>query len=395
LGLDLQNIERSLRERKNGVSFCPDFEEKGFKSRVAGWIKDWNAVDHFDRKLLKFLGRGSEFTSYAAMKALENSQLPEKDVHSERCGVIVGCGEGSSEDMMKGAYIMKERNNPRKIGIRVPKIMSSSRSANISLLIKNKGMSLGISDACATGLVNIGYAYQVIKWGVQDVVFAGGGDSCDWYGTCFFDAMGVLATGYNETPEKASRPFDKDRTGFVMGEGGGILVLEELEHAISRVAPIYGEIIGYATNCDGGISMVAPSKEGQVRCINEAINNSACKPGEIDYINTHGTSTKAGDPSEIAAIKEVFKDHSPMLTSIKSQIGHTIGAAGALELIASMIMLKSSFIAPSLNLYNQDEACSYPNIITTTKEVEFDTFLTNNFAFGGSNSSMIVRKYHS
>jgi len=393
LGLELSEIRQLLREGKSGITYCPDFEEKGFKSLVAGRITNWDAAEHLPRKSLKTMGRGSEFASYAAIKALEDSQLSETDVQNDRCGVIVGCGEGSATDMFEAAYAMEKHNKPRRIGIRVPKTMGSSRSSNITLLIKNRGMSLGISDACATGLVNIGYAFQVVKWGIQDMVLAGGGESCDWSGSAFFDAMGVLPSTFNDNPGVASRPFERDRAGFVMAEGGGIVVVEGLDHAVSRGAPVYGEIIGYTTNCDGGYSMVAPSTEGQVRCMKAALREAGLEPKEIEYINTHGTSTVAGDPSEIAAIKQVFGEYAPMITSVKSQIGHTIGAAGALELIASLLMMKHNFIAPSINLDNLDEACDYPNIVTTCKEIEFDTFLTNNFAFGGSNASMIVRKF--
>ena len=393
LGLELDDIKKTLHSGKSCITFCPEFEEHGFKSLVSGWISDWDAKQFFDRKALKFMGRGSEFTSYAAVKALKDSNLKEADVQSDRCGVIVGTGEGSSMDMYQAGWAMRDHNKPRRIGIRVPKTMGSSRSANISLLIKNRGMSLAISDACATGLVNIGYAYQVAKYGIQDVVFAGGSEACDWPGSALFDAMGVLPTNFNDRPTDASRPFDRDRSGFVIAEGGGIVVVEELQRAISRGAPIYGEIVGYATNCDGGYSMVAPSSQGQVDCMRTAFKEANLQPEDIDYINTHGTSTEVGDPSEIAAVKQVFGSHTPMLSSTKSQIGHTIGAAGALELLASLVMMQHSFIAPSINIDNLDPQCDYSNIVTTTKEVEFDTFLTNNFAFGGSNAAMIVKKY--
>ena len=393
LGLELDDIKKTLHSGTSCITFCPEFEEHGFKCHVSGWLPDWDATQFFDRKALKFMGRGSEFTSYAALKALKDSNLKEADVQSDRCGVIVGTGEGSSMDMYQAGWAMRDHNKPRRIGIRIPKTMGSSRSANISLLIKNRGMSLAISDACATGLVNIGYAYQVVKYGIQDVVFAGGSEACDWPGSAMFDAMGVLPTKYNDRPTVASRPFDRDRSGFVIAEGGGIVVVEELQRAISRGAPIYGEIIGYATNCDGGYSMVAPSTEGQVDCMRTAFKEANLQPEDIDYINTHGTSTEVGDPSEIAAVKQVFGSHTPMLSSTKSQIGHTIGAAGALELLASLVMMQHSFIAPSINIDNLDPQCDYSNIVTTTKEVEFDTFLTNNFAFGGSNAAMIVKKY--
>lgn len=393
LGLELNEIEQTLRMGKSCITYCPDFEEHGFSSLIAGWIADWDPEQFLPRKSLKLMGRGSEFTSYAGLKALDDSELTEADVQNDRCGVLAGCGEGSVMDMFEAAYAMKEYNKPRRIGIRVPKTMASSRSANLTMLIKNRGMSMGISDACATGLVNIGYAYQLVKWGIQDVVFAGGGDSGDWTGSAFFDAMGVLPSVFNENPSIASRPFDKDRAGFVMAEGGGMVVVEELERALSRGAPIYGEIVGFATNCDGGYSMVAPNSDGAFRCMKATLRDADLEPKEIDYINTHGTSTVAGDPSEIDAIKQVFTDNLPMVTSTKSQIGHTIGGAGAIELIASLLMLNGSFIAPSINIDQLDEKCSYGNIVTTRKDVEFDTFLTNNFAFGGSNASMIVKKY--
>jgi 3-oxoacyl-[acyl-carrier-protein] synthase-1 len=394
LGLELETIEQALREGRSCITYCPELEEHGFSSHVAGWIRDWDPREFFERRALKTMGRGSEFTTYAAKKALEDSRLPQEDVQSDRCGVSIGCGEGSSMDIFEAAYLMQEHNRPRKIGIRVPRTMSSSRSANVTMLLKNGGMSLGIADACATGLVNIGYAYQVIKWGIQDVVFAGGGESCDWTGSAFFDAMGVVPTAFNDNPSVASRPFDKDRSGFVLAEGGGVVVVEELQHALSRGAPIYGEIVGYATNSDGGYSMVAPVSERQARCMQQALDDAGLEPGDIDYINTHGTSTILGDASEIAAIRSVFDGQTPMLTSTKSQIGHTIAAAGALELIASLLMMRSSFIAPSINIDQLSDDCAYPNIVTSYKEAEFDTFLTSNFAFGGSNGVMIVRKYH-
>ncbi len=393
LGLELKAAEQTLRSGRSCITRCPDLEAHGFSSLVAGWIPDWDASQFFDRKALKFMGRGSEFTTYAAKKALQDSALAPADVESDRCGVLVGCGEGSAADMFEAAYAMAEHNKPRRIGIRVPRTMSSSRSANVTMLLKNRGMSMGISDACATGLVNIGYAYQAIKWGIQDVVFAGGGESCDWAGGAFFDAMGVLPTNFNDNPAAASRPFDKDRSGFVIGEGGGIVVVEELRHALSRGAQIYGEIVGYASNCDGGYSMVAPVSETQAQCMRLALQDAGLQPRDIDYINTHGTSTVLGDPSEIEAIKQVFPDRPPMVTSTKSQIGHTIGAAGAIELIASLLMMRGSFIAPSINIDALGEDCQYPDIVTTFREVAFDAFLTSNFAFGGSNSSMIVRQY--
>ncbi|NQT26193.1 beta-ketoacyl-[acyl-carrier-protein] synthase family protein [candidate division KSB1 bacterium] len=393
MGLTLKEIEATLRSGKSCITFCPDYETHGFKSRVAGWIHDWDATQFLDRKAIKMMGRASEFACYAAMEAMKDSRLKETDVQNDRCGCIVGCGAGSPHDMFEAAYAMEAHNKPRRIGLRVPKTMASSRSANITMLIKNRGMSLAISDACATGLVNIGYAFQTVKWGTQDVVFAGGGESCDWACTVFFDAMGVLADKHNDNPSAASRPFDKDRAGFVMGEGGGIVIVEELQHALSRGAPIYGEILGYTTNCDGGFSMVAPSQEGQTQCMKLALQDAGLDPGDIDYINTHGTGTVTGDPSEISAIKQLFQDYNPMVTSTKSQIGHTTGAAGAIELIASLLMMKHSFIAPSINIDNPDPECDYPGIVTTGKEVEFNTFLTNNFAFGGSNATMIVKKY--
>jgi 3-oxoacyl-[acyl-carrier-protein] synthase I len=393
LGLELKEIETALRQGRSGISYCNDFAEHGFSSLVAGWLTDWDAAQHLPFKSLKTMGRGSEFTSYAGIKALEDSGLSEAEVQSSRCGVLVGCGEGSTMDMYKAAYAMKEHNKPRRVGIRVPQTMSSSRSANLTMLIKNQGVSLGLSAACATGLVNIGYAYQLIKWGLQDIIFAGGGDSADWTGTSFFDAMGVLSAAFNDQPEKASRPYDKDRDGFVMAEGGGVVIAEEMDRAISRGAKIYGEIIGYAANCDGGYSIVAPFPDGATRCMQAALADAGIEPSAIDYINPHGTSTIAGDPSEIEAIRRVFQDHQPMLSSTKSQIGHSIGAAGALEFIASMLMLNGGFVAPSLNLDQPDEKCAYGNFVTSTRELKFDTFLTNNFAFGGSNASMIVRRY--
>ena len=393
LGLEKNDIVQTLRSDKSCISFCPDYKEHGFNCHVAGWMSDWDAKQFFDRKELKTMGRGSEFSSYAALKAMQDSHLQESEVQSPRCGVIIGCGEGSSVDMYEAAIAMHTHNRPRRIGIRVPKTMCSSRSANASLLLKNRGMSLAISDACATGLVNIGYAYQVVKFGIQDIVFAGGSESCDWCGSSLFDAMGVLPVNFNDRPTAASRPFDRDRSGFVLGEGGGVVVVEELQRARSRGALIYGEIIGYATNCDGGHSMVAPSTQGQVECIQAAIEDAGMNPNEIDYVNAHGTSTEIGDPSEVAALNTVFVDRKPMMSSTKSQIGHTISAAGALELIAALLMMQNSFVAPSINIDHRDPQCDYPNIVTKTKDVSFDVFLTNNFAFGGSNAAMIVKKY--
>jgi 3-oxoacyl-[acyl-carrier-protein] synthase-1 len=391
LGLDLKTIEQNLRKGTSGISYHPDYEAHGFNSLVSGRIKEWHPTDLLPRKALKTMGRGAQFTSFAGLEAVQDSGLSESGVQSDRCGVIVGCGEASPLDMFESGVAMHEHNKPRRMGIRVPRTMGSSHSANLTMLLKNRGMSLAIIDACATGLANIGYAYQVVKWGLQDVVLAGGGDAADWAGGAFFDAMGVLSCRYNETPEKASRPFDKDRDGFIMSEGGGIVIVEELERARARGARIYGEILGYATNCDGGYSMVAPNPDGSTRCMQMVLKEAGVKPQEIDYINTHGTSTVTGDPSEITAIKRVFQDHTPLVTSTKSQIGHTIGAAGALELIASLLMLNGGFIAPSLNLEQVDDECVYENFVTQPTQVAFNTFLTNNFAFGGSNASMVVR----
>ena len=393
LGLEPDKIEQTLRQGKSCITYRPDFEAHGFNSLVAGWISDWDASEFFDRKALKLMWRGAEFTTYAAKKALEDSGLPAADVQSDRCGVIVGCGGGSAMDVFEAAAAMQEHNRTRSIGIRLPRTMISSQSANMTMLLKNGGVSLGISDACATGLVNIGYAYQVVKWGIQDVVFAGGGESCDWPGSAFFDAMHLLSANFNDNPSAASRPFDRDRSGFVVAEGGGVVVVEELHHALSRGARIYGEIVGYATNSDGGFSIVAPVSERQALCMRRALQDACVEAKDIDYINAHGTSTVLGDPSEIAAIKQVFPDHAPMVTSTKSQIGHAIGGAGAIELIASLLMMKGSFIAPSINIDHLGEDCQYPDIVTSCREIEFDTFLTNNFAFGGSNASMIIRKY--
>lgn len=395
IGLELEEISQALRQGRSGISLCPDFVTHGFNSLVAGWLPEWDPARFLPRKSLKTMGRGAEFSSYAGLKAMEDAGLEEAVVQSDRCGVVVGCGEGSTRDMFEAASAMQEHNKPRRIGIRVPQTMSSSRSANLTLLLKNRGVSYGLSAACATGLVNIGHASQLIRWGLQEVVFAGGGDSCDWTGTAFFDAMGVLSTDFNDRPEQASRPYDASRDGFVMAEGGGVVVVEELEHALKRGARIYGEIIGFAANCDGGYSIVAPFPDGAARCMQAALTDAGIPATEIDYINTHGTSTVAGDPSEIEAIKTVFGPHQPMLSSTKSQIGHTIGAAGALELIAAMLMLRDDFVAPSLNLEQPGEGCDYGNYVTSTREVRFNTLLTNNFAFGGSNATMIVNRYHS
>lgn len=389
LGADKQTVLESLREGRSGIRFRPEYKEMGLRCHIAGWI-DLDLSSMIDRKILRFMGDAAAFSYLSMEQAIADSGLKDDEVSNIRTGLIMGAGGSSSQDQVEAADILRTQG-VRKIGpYRVTRTMGSTVSACLATPFKIKGVNYSISSACATSAHCIGNAVELIQLGKQDVIFAGGGESEHWSLTNMFDAMGALSTKYNETPEKASRAFDKDRDGFVIAGGGAVLVIEALDHAIKRGAKIYAEITGYGATSDG-YEMVAPSGEGGVRAMKMACETSS---GPIDYINTHGTSTPAGDSSELRAIKEVFGDNAPILNSTKSLSGHSLGAAGAQEAIYSLLMMENNFICASANLENPDDEAAGLNIPQTRIDnIKLDRILSNSFGFGGTNASLVFERY--
>lgn len=389
LGADKQTVLESLREGRSGIRFRPEYKEMGLRCHIAGWI-DLDLPSLIDRKILRFMGDAAAFGYLSMEQAIADSGLKEDEVSNFRTGLIMGAGGSSSQDQVEAADILRTQG-VRKIGpYRVTRTMGSTVSACLATPFKIKGVNYSISSACATSAHCIGNAVELIQLGKQDVIFAGGGESEHWSLTNMFDAMGALSTQYNETPEKASRAFDQARDGFVIAGGGAVLVIEALDHAIKRGAKIYAEITGYGATSDG-YEMVAPSGEGGIRAMKMACETSG---GPIDYINTHGTSTPAGDSSELRAIKEVFGDNAPIINSTKSLSGHSLGAAGAQEAIYSLLMMENNFICASANLENPDEAAAGLNIPQKRIDnIKLDRVLSNSFGFGGTNASLVFERY--
>ena len=378
----------SLKKGTSGIEFCPEYAELEFRSHVHGAIDiDLNAL--IDRKLKRFMGDSAAYCYVAMREAIEDSALEENNISNTRTGLIVGSGGGSNQNMQEAIDILRSRG-ARKVGpTMVPRVMASTNSACLSVAYKIKGVNYSISSACATSSHCIGNAYELVQAGKQDIIFAGGGDEIHWTSTILFDSMGALSSKYNDQPEKASRPYDSNRDGFVISGGGGILVLEELEHALARDAKIYAEIVGYGATSDG-IDMVKPSGEGAVRCMQQALEFVDTK---VDYINTHATSTPAGDITELIAIKEVFKDNIPAISATKSQTGHGLGAAGANESIYSLLMLDNDFIAESLNISDPDpEAAGMPIAFKRSDNPGLNTVMSNSFGFGGTNACLVFQK---
>ncbi len=393
IGNDKEAVLASLRAGRSGITANPDMAERNFRSQVAG-VPDIDITEHVDKRRLRFMGPGAAYAHIAMEQAIADAGLEESEVVNPRTGLIAGSGGPSTSAMFAAHQVVEKNNNPKRIGpFAVPKCMGSTISANLSTAFRIKGINYSITSACSTSLHCIGAASEQIMLGKQDVMFAGGGEELDWTLSCLFDAMGAMSSKYNDTPEKASRAFDADRDGFVIAGGGGMLVLEELEHARARGARIYAEVTGFGATSDGA-DMVAPSGEGGERAMRLALSTLP-EGRRVSYINAHGTSTPVGDVGEVEAVRRVFGAGStPPISSTKSMTGHSQGATGAQEAVYCLLMLEHDFIAPSINVETLDPALSPGEIVTETrKNAGLDTVMTNSFGFGGTNGSMLLSKF--
>ena len=389
LGNDKKTVTESLRECKSGIAFREDFKEMGLRCNVAGKL-DINPAELIDRKIMRFMGPSAAYGYLAMEQAIADSGLAEDQVSNIRTGLVMGSGGVSGEMFTETIDVMRERGIKRAGPYRVTQIMASTVSACLATPFKIKGTNYSISSACATSAHCIGHAMELIQMGKQDIVFAGGAEDMHWSMAGMFDAMGALSSKYNDTPEKASRAYDADRDGFVPGVGAGCLVVEDLEHALARGATIYAEIVGYGATSDG-YDMVAPSGEGAARCMKMAMETT---DGSIDYINTHGTSTPVGDLAELKAIKDVFGDDAPPISSTKSLSGHGLGAAGVQEAIYSLLMMENDFICASANLETIDpEAADLPIVAKRIDNANLQRVMSNSFGFGGTNATLIFKRY--
>lgn len=389
IGNNAQEVLESLKNGRSGITKSEEFAENGLRSLVWGNVK-LNVEELIDRKILRFMGKASAYAYLSMKQAIEDAGLTDDLISNEMTGLICGSGGASSSNQIEACDILREKGVKRIGPYMVTRTMGSTTSACLSTPFKIKGINYSISSACATSAHCIGSAMEQIQLGKQNIVFAGGGEELHWSLSCLFDGMGALSTKYNGTPETASRPYDATRDGFVSAGGGGMIVVESLEHALARGAKIYAEITGYGATSDG-YDMVAPSGEGASRCMKMAISNLSDR--KVQYINTHGTSTKVGDTKEVEAIKSVFGDNVPMFSSTKSMTGHSLGAAGVQEAIYSILMLNNNFIAPSINVKEPDECVAGMPLITETKNIELDTVMSNSFGFGGTNASLVFSKY--
>ena len=391
LGNNKEAVLDSLQQGRSGIKHNQSYVDIGMRSHISGSV-DINAEELIDRKLYRFMGDAAAYAYLSMKEAVEDSGLSEEQVSHFRTGLVVGSGGGSSEQQLESTDIMREKGLRRVGPYRITRTMSSTVSACLATPFKIKGVNYTISSACATSAHCIGHAAVLIQLGKQDVVFAGGGEAEHWTMSHMFDAMGALSTNYNETPEKASRAFDAARDGFVIAGGGAVLVIEELEHAKARGAKIYAELTGYGATSDG-YDMVSPSGEGGARAMQMAMHGLE---GSIDYINTHGTSTPAGDVSELRAIKNVFGDAVPTLNSTKSLSGHSLGAAGAQEAIYSLLMMENDFIAASANVDTLDpEAEGLPIAVERINDIKLNRVMSNSFGFGGTNACLVFDKFTS
>ncbi len=393
IGNNAAEVEASLRAGKSGIVFAPTYAEHGFRSQVHG-MPQIVLEDHIDKRNLRFMGPGAAYNFLAMEQAIADSGLTEAEVSNDRAGLIMGSGGPSTSNFFEAHRIVMEKGAPKRMGpFMVTRCMSSTNSACLATPFKIKGVNYSITSACSTSAHCIGNGTELIQMGKQDVVFAGGGEELDWTLSCLFDAMGAMSSKYNDTPESASRPYDATRDGFVIAGGGGVVVLEELNHALARGAKIYGEVTGYGATSDG-YDMVAPSGEGGERSMRLAM--STLPDGrKIDYINSHGTSTVVGDVTEMEAIRRVFgKGATPPVASTKSLTGHSLGATGVHEAIYSLIMMNKDFIAASANVTTLDPALDPSEIVTTLREgVKLDSVLSNSFGFGGTNATLVMSKY--
>jgi 3-oxoacyl-[acyl-carrier-protein] synthase I len=388
LGNNQAEVFESLLNTKSGISFCEEYKEHNLKSHVHG-KPNIKIEDFIDRKIIRFMGDGSSYNYIAMQEAIKDSGLEEKDISNFSTGIVMGSGGPSIKNVILAADKTKAKT-PKLMGpFIVPRTMASTASATLAVPFKIKGVNYTISSACATSGHCIGNAMELIQLGKQNIMFAGGSDEIHWAMTAMFDAMTALSSKYNDTPQKASRAYDKTRDGFVIAGGGGVLVLEEYEHAKARGAKIYAELTGYGATSDGH-DMVAPSGEGAIRCMKNALSTARNK---MDYINTHGTSTPVGDITELKAVKEAFGDEIPKISSTKSLSGHPLGAASVHEAIYSLIMMKNNFIAASANVEDMDEeAKKFPIVTSVEKDVTLNSIMSNSFGFGGTNATLIFEK---
>lgn len=387
LGNDKNSVLDALQTGRSGISYQEEYAEMGLRSHIAGSV-NIDLKEHIDRKILRFMGDAAGFAYISMQQAIEDAGLNEQQISNERTGIIMGSGGASSHNQVEAAEILRARGVKRIGPYRVTQTMGSTVSACLATPFKIKGVNYSISSACATSAHCIGNAMELIQLGKQDIVFAGGGEEEHWTMTCMFDAMGALSTSYNETPDIASRAYDAARDGFIIAGGGGCLALEEYEHAKARGAQIYGEVVGYGATSDG-YDMVAPSGEGAARCMRQAIANVQ---GPIDYINAHGTSTPVGDIAELKAIKEVFGDNIPTISSTKSLTGHSLGATGVQEAVYSLLMMEHNFISASANIDTLDDAAAGVPIATERQDRTLNRVLSNSFGFGGTNACLVLEK---
>ena len=386
LGNDLETVSGSLRDSRAGIRFVPEYQELGLRSQVAG-VPEIDLAAAIDRKLKRFMGDAAAYAYVAARDAIAAAGLDDAQVRSERTGLVAGSGGGSPEWQVETADLLRNRG-VRKVGpYMVPRSMGSTVSATLSTAFGIRGVSYSLSAACATSAHCIGAGADLIRHGAQDIVLAGGGEDLHWTTSCLFDAMGALSTSYNDTPATASRPYDASRDGFVIAGGGGMLVLEEYEHAVARGATIYAELLGYGVTSDGA-DMVAPSGEGAVRCMRQALENAGNPT--VQYLNTHGTSTPLGDVTELGAVREVFGDNVPEISSTKALSGHSLGAASVHEAIFCLLMMRDGFVAGSANIETLDERAEGFPILRESRDAKLDVVMSNSFGFGGTNATLVL-----
>lgn len=388
LGNDKEAVLKSLQEQKSGIGYVPEYEELGFRSHIAG-RPDIDLDEHIDRKIKRFMGPSAAYSYLSLQQAIKDAGLTDDLVSNPRTGLIAGSGGASSSDIVEAVDILREKGIRRVGPYRVTRSMGSTVSANLATPFSIKGVNYSLTSACATSSHCIGNAMELIQWGKQDIMFAGGGEEEHWSLTMQFDAMGALSTKYNDTPANASRAYDANRDGFVIAGGGGVIVLEEYEHAVARGAHIYAEIIGYSATSDG-VDMVAPSGEGAERCMRDALTMAGSPT--IDYLNTHGTSTPAGDICELKAVSRAFDGKMPPLSSTKSLTGHSLGAAGVQEAIYCLLMQQHGFITGSANITERDPNAADMPIVTENRDANLETVMSNSFGFGGTNATLIFRR---
>lgn len=389
LGNSIEAVNDSLKTGRSGIRFNETYRDQGFRSQVSGSVDVDTSV--IDRKVRRFMGQSAMYSYLAMQEAIESAKLDESLISNDRTGLIAGSGGASCSSQVEAVDIMRERGVKRIGPYMVPRIMTSTVSACLATAYKIRGVNYSMSSACATSAHCIGHAMEQIQAGKQDIVFAGGGEEEDWTLTMLFDAMGALSTKYNDAPETASRPFDSGRDGFVIAGGGGMLVVEELEHAKQRGANVIAELVGYGATSDG-YDMVAPSGEGAQRCMHQAMSTV---DGKIDYINAHGTSTPVGDVAEMGAVRKTFGEHIPAISSTKSLSGHSLGAAGVHEAIYSLLMLQNGYIAGTRNYHSPDaEIAHMPIVGPDAKSAHLDRVMSNSFGFGGTNASLVFQRFN-